>query len=139
VELAVVPSFFSPFRWQVIARLSDAYQAIELNLLDPVPVTEGTNADWRRAAYVPDQWTPAAVRGATSELGRVYLDFSRFPATSSILNADRSATVTWTDLRFANVPGRPAERTGLFVATVHLGPDGRVAGAWLGAPQAPDR
>ena len=138
VEVAVVPSFFSPFDWQVIARLSDSYQTIDLHLLDARdPATELPDAEWRRAAHIPDQWTPAVLRAADSELGRVFLDFSRFPASTSELHADRSATVSWTDLRFANVPGRPAGSTGLFVATVNLGPDGRVTAARLGERQSP--
>ncbi len=138
VEVAVIPSFFSPFDWQVIARLSDSYQTIDLRLFDrAAPATESGDAEWRRATHVADQWTPAVLRAADSELGRVFLDFSRFPASRSELHADRSATVSWTDLRFANVPGRPAGRTGLFVATVTLGQDGRVTGARLGETESP--
>lgn len=138
VEVAAVPSFFSPFTWQVIARLSDSYQTIDLHLLDSSGASDGRpDAEWRRAAHVPDQWTPAVLRAADSELGRVFLDFSRFPASTSELHADRSATVAWTDLRFANVPGRPAGRAGLFVATVTLDPSGRVTSARLGEEPPP--
>jgi membrane-bound metal-dependent hydrolase YbcI (DUF457 family) len=133
VEVAVVPSFLSPFRWQVIVRLSDAYQTLDVNLLSgTAPAPTHADADWRRAARLPDQWTPAVLRAADTDIGRVFLDFSRFPAASSELHADRSATVAWTDLRFANVPGRPAGRSGLFVATVVLDPNGRVTAARLG-------
>lgn len=137
VEVALVPSFFSPFRWQVIVRLSDSYQTLDLNLWTGTgPANDSADAEWRRAARIPDQWTPAVLRAADSEIGRIFLDFSRFPAASSQLHADRSATVAWTDLRFANVPGRPAGRSGLFVATVMLDPNGRVASARLGPREA---
>jgi inner membrane protein len=130
VEIAAIPTFLSPFRWQVIARLSDAYELLDLNLLD-----EPTGGDqlWRDAARHPDHWTPAVLRAAESDVGRVFLGFSRFPATTSILNVDGSVVVTWTDLRFVGAPRRrPGASRGLFSALVTLAPDGRVVGGRLG-------
>jgi hypothetical protein len=45
-------------------------------------------------------------------------------------------TVRWTDVRFAGglvSVDQPAPRTGLFTATVRMGPDGRVLEEFLGA------
>lgn len=135
VEIALVPSFLSPFRWQMIVQLSDSYQVAQVNVLEDGfdrPPAVPADATWAGASLVPDQWTPAVLRAADSAVGRVFLDFSRFPATTSVLHGDRTATVTWQDLRFANVPGRPQGRTNLFVATVRVGPDGRIIGERLG-------
>ena len=54
VEIAAIPTFLSPFRWQVVARLSDSYQTLDLDLMDarlsdPAAVN-GPLALWRAAA-----------------------------------------------------------------------------------------
>lgn len=131
VEVAAIPTFLSPLRWQIVVRNTDSYQTLALDLLrDPARVPEAIDAPWRSAVHHPDQWTPAALRAAETELGRVFLGFSRFPATESVLNDDQSATVRWTDLRFTT-PGGPAPR-GLFTAVVTLTPEGRVVAMRLG-------
>ncbi len=134
IELAAVPTFLSPFRWQIIARISDSYQTVGLNLLRDVGhPADALDAPWRTARHHPDQWTPAVLTAAETELGRVFLGFSRFPATSSMLNDDDSSTVHWVDLRFANTPGgRPGSPRGMFSALVVLAPDGRVRTMRLG-------
>ena len=137
VEIAAIPTFVSPFQWQVVARLSDSYQTLDLDLLDarladPAAVN-GPLAPWRAAVRYPDQWTPAVLRAAGSRVGRVFLGFSRFPAASSVLNDDNTATVSWTDMRFAGSPAPvPRPRSGLFTATVTVGPGGQVISEQLG-------
>jgi hypothetical protein len=128
VEIAAMPTFFSPFRWQVIARTTDSYQLLDLHLLrDRVHPPDTVDAPWRDAVRHPDQWTPAVLRAAETDVGRTFLGFSRFPATQSELHADRSATVRWTDLRFVNTPGRRTGRApGMFSVVVRLASDGRV-------------
>ena len=70
VEVAVVPSFLSPFRWQVIAQLSDGYRTLDMNLLDDRDTSgDGVDASWRRAADVPNQWTPAVDAGGGQRTG----------------------------------------------------------------------
>lgn len=131
-EVALVPTFLSPFHWQVIADLSDGYETLDVDLWSPRDAQDRGAAAAPAPTWVPDQWTPAVVRAADTHLGRVFLDFARFPASRSVLHADRSATVTWTDLRFANLPGRRPARTNLFVARVALDPDGQVVEERLG-------
>ncbi|MGE3512528.1 MAG: metal-dependent hydrolase [Vicinamibacterales bacterium] len=134
VEIAALPTFFSPFRWQLIARTTDSYQTLPLNLLrDPARPVDSPDAPWRNAVYYPNQWTSVARRAAHTTLGRVFLGFSRFPATQSELHADHSATVRWTDLRFADIAARrPGPRTNMFSAVVTLAADGHVLEAQLG-------
>ena len=134
VEVAAIPTFFSPFRWRIIARLSNAYQTMELNLLtDARQPIDALDAPWRTAVPYGDQWTPAVMRAADSALGRVFLGFSRFPAVQSIVNEDRSADVRWTDLRFTDVPTRrPGAPRGMFSALVRVAPDGRIVDQSLG-------
>jgi membrane-bound metal-dependent hydrolase YbcI (DUF457 family) len=137
VEIAAIPTFGSPFRWQAVARLSDSYQTLDLNLLDSrraeTVAVDGPLAPWRDAVRYPDQWTPAVLRAAGSRVGRIFLGFSRFPAASSVLHDDRSATVSWTDIRFAGFPAAvPRPRSGLFTATVTVAPGGQVISEQLG-------
>lgn len=134
VEVAALPTFLSPLRWQIIARTTDSYQVLDLNLLrDPPRAVDGADAPWRSATYYPDQWTPAALTAAGSTLGRTFLGFSRFPATQSELLDDGAATVRWVDLRFVNTPGsRPGAPRGMFSAAVTLDPDGSVRAMRLG-------
>ena len=152
VEVAAVPTFSSPMRWDAIARASDSYWTLDLHVIrDHSSSAEGVaerfggtlNAragrPWQRAVRYPDVWTPAALDAARGTLGRVFLDFSRFPATSSVLRADGSAAVGWTDLRFVGVPGsRPGPRRGLFSAVVIVGQHGDIQHEELGAELAGD-
>ncbi len=139
VEVAAIPTFFSPFRWHAVLRLSDSYQTFDLDLLDRTLEARGrangADAPWRQSRRYPDQWTPAALLAARGPVGQVFLDFSRFPATRSVLGDDRVVTVRWTDLRFAHTSRPPPlnERgNSFFTATVVVSASGRIATERLG-------
>ena len=139
VEIAAFPTFFSPFRWRVIPRLSNAYEIHDIDLLDerfrgPAGDTEGM----RRLTTVrfPNQWSPQIARAATTRLGRVFLDFSRFPAARWVVD-DKTGitTVRWTDMRFAGgvlTLEQPVRRPDPFTAVVRIGADGRILDERLG-------
>jgi hypothetical protein len=131
-----MPTFFSPFRWRLIARLSNAYELHDVDVLDgrlrrPAEVGE---ALWRVTVRYPDQWTPVVRAAAAAPLAEVFLGFSRFPAARwSLDQATGVATVRWTDMRFATglaVDQRVGRN--LFTATVMLTPDGRLIDSQLG-------
>jgi inner membrane protein len=134
VEIVALPTFVSPFEWRVVARLSNAYEARALNLLDsrstpPARRPEGAGA--RSAQRYPDEWTPAVLSAARSEVGLTFLGFARFPAARSTAAPDGSTLVQWTDVRFASddVAGDAAltdRRRNFFTATVRVAPDGRI-------------
>lgn len=134
VEIAAIPTFASPFRWQVIAHLSNAYETQEINVLDSRFKTQPAPSEvmWRLARRVPNQWTPAVIRAADTETARVFLGFSRFPAARSLVDADGTTIVRWADVRF-ELPvvagpraNRAGGRGGLFTVRVRVGADGRV-------------
>jgi membrane-bound metal-dependent hydrolase YbcI (DUF457 family) len=133
VEIAAMPGFVSPFRWRLIAQLSNGYEIRDVDLLtqqfDPGAVHVRS-----LAMRVPNQWTPAVLRAAATPTARVFLGFSRFPAVRSLVAEDGTATVRWSDLRFINgALDDPRQfRSGLFTATVVTGPDGRVRSDHLG-------
>jgi len=138
VELAAMPSFTSPFRWRIVAQMSNAYELHDVDLLDKAFTDSevASEAPWRLTLRYPNVWTPPVTQAAETRLGQKFLAFSRFPAARSAVDARGVTTVRWTDVRFAGgVVGldQPAPRTGLFTATVRFGPDGRVIEQSLGA------
>ena len=134
IEIAAIPTFVSPFRWQLIARLSNAYEMQAVDILDrrltsPEAPSEALRRTTRR---VPNQWTPAALQAAESETARAFLGFSRFPAARSLVEPDGSTVVRWADMRFelpvvagprANQAGG---RGGLFTVRVRVGAAGQI-------------
>lgn len=132
VEVAAIPDFFSPFRWQLIAELSNAYERRDVNLLDAE--SRRGNDLQRLSIRYPNQWTPSVELAAQSRIGRIYLGFSRFPAARSSVDHQGVTTVRWTDIRFAaNSLAAPDRGTGIFIATVRIAADGSVLDQRLGA------
>ena len=133
VELAAMPDFVSPFRWRIVARLSNSYAALNVNLRDPrFQHPAESEAPWRLAVSYPNDWTPAVFQAAATPRAQAFLGFSRFPAVRSVVDRDGVATVRWTDVRFAPGPhsARPQDRArdqvgnDLFSTTVRIAPDG---------------
>ena len=133
VEIAAMPDFLSPFRWRMIAQLSNAFEVRTVDLLsgDERPPSSDVRIV---AVHYPNIWTPAVFQAAQSSTARVFLGFSRFPAARSVVTADGGATVRWNDLRFASdTAPNPRERApNLFTATVQLSPDGKIVHERLG-------
>jgi membrane-bound metal-dependent hydrolase YbcI (DUF457 family) len=136
VEIAAMPSFTSPFKWRIIAQLSNAYEIHDIDLLDQrFRDPDDGEALWRLTLRYPNVWTPAVQKAATSRLGQVFLGFSRYPAARSAIDPQGTTTVRWTDVRFAGGPfalDQPAPRVNMFTATVRVGPDGQVLEERLG-------
>ena len=137
VEVAAIPTFTSPFRWQVIVQTSDAYELRDIDLMDSRwrQADEESLAPWRTNLRYPNVWTPAVMRAAETELGQLFLGFSRFPAARSALDAQGVTTVRWTDVRFATGgvgidQRRPVPN--FFTATVTVGADAQILQQRLG-------
>lgn len=137
VEMAAMPTFVSPFRWRLIAHLSNAYEIHDINLLDRRFRSPASSSEalWRVTLRFPNNWTPPVMRAAQSRLGRVFLGFSRFPSARVLVAADGSATVRWSDMRFVGglfTLDQPVRRPPPFTAVVQIGADGRITGEQLG-------
>jgi inner membrane protein len=133
VEIAAMPDFLSPFRWRLIAQLSNAFEVREVDLLNDTE--RSPLSDVRLVAvHYPNIWTPAVFQAAQAPVARVFLGFSRFPAARSVATADGGATVRWNDLRFASdtTPNLRERAPNLFTATVQLSPGGQVIRERLG-------
>jgi membrane-bound metal-dependent hydrolase YbcI (DUF457 family) len=138
VEMAATPSFTSPFRWRIIARLSNAYEMHDIDILDQRFRDPDSESDvpWRLTLRYPNVWTPTVQAAATSHVGQVFLGFSRFPAARSAVDGNQVTTVRWTDVRFAGGPlalDQPGVRSSMFTATVRIAPDGTILEQFLGA------
>ncbi len=131
VEVAAMPSFFSPFRWRLIAQMSNAYELHDVDVLDARlrRPPEAGEAPWRISVRYPNQWTPAVQAAATARVPRTFLGFSRFPAARSLTDPRTGeTTVRWTDMRFAAglTLDQRVGRSSLFTVTVRLDKDSRV-------------
>jgi inner membrane protein len=133
VEVAAMPDFVSPFRWRLIAHLSNSFEVRSVNLLDSVR-SPASNVRLI-AVHYPNQWTPPVFQAAQARVAQIFLGFSRFPAARSVATADGGTTVRWNDLRFASDTAvNLRERApNLFSVIVQLGPDGRIVHEELGA------
>ena len=135
LEIAATPGFGSPFSWRLIAQTTRGYEVRDIELVGPAAVrAEAAVSPRELPVYVPNQWTPAVVRAAAAPSAQVFLRFSRFPAVNSTIDADGTATVQWSDMRFTPpVVGNGRElRRGLFGATVVVAPDGSILRHRLG-------
>ena len=137
VEIAATPTFLSPFKWRVIARLSNAYEIHEVDLLDARGPDAAAPLEHLRRVTLrfPNNWTPRVTQAAETRLGRVFLGFSRFPSARAYTDPTGATTVRWSDMRFAGgifALDQPVVRPDPFTAVVHIGADGRVDREQLG-------
>ena len=137
VEVAAMPSFFSPFRWRLVAEMTNAFELHDVDVLDArlLRPAEAGEAPWRVTLRYPNQWTPAVHEAATATLPQAFLGFSRFPAARSFSDPRTGeTTVRWTDMRFAaglSLDQR-AGQASLFTVTVRVDRDGRVVAQRFG-------
>jgi inner membrane protein len=98
LQRAALPYMFNPFRWYGVVETDDAYLRMNVDSLTPAVDPQGT----MQMRYKPPE-TPVSVAAKRTYLGRVYLDWSRFP----VLEVEpRDAPgggyeVRFRDLRFA--------------------------------------
>ncbi len=137
-EVAAMPSFFSPFRWRLIAAMSNAFELHDVDVLDARlrrPLQPG-EAPSRIAVRYPNQWNDAVRTAAAARIPQVFLGFSRFPAARSFTDSRTGeTTVRWTDMRFAAglTIDQRVGRASLFTVTVRLDKNGRVLDQELGS------
>src|SRR5262249_58654992 len=109
---------------------SNAYELHEVDLLDSrlTDNEEEEKVFWRTTIVVPNVWTYAVDKAATTGTAQAFLGFARFPAARAFVDPSRRATVRWTDMRVAGgllTLDQPVTRSP-FAVTIRLGPDGSV-------------
>lgn len=140
VDVAALPTFLAPFRWKLVARLSDAYLIQEIDLLErQAPSNADPRSHFNSTIRIPTERAPAVEQASRARVAQVFLDFSRFPAAQLVEDEvpDGTATVRWTDMRFADAstsaPSAAATaRRNVFTATVRTARDGRILEERLG-------
>jgi inner membrane protein len=124
------PSIIDPFAWRVIAETHDDYWITEVHTLH-----DDVQSDTASIIYKP-QVTPAVAAAKQSYLGRVYLDWAKFPLVTDMGNAPipnawtpQSGwhTVQFQDLRFGN-PGSDSNPLG---AWAYIGPGNEVEAMFM--------
>lgn len=107
-QIDAEPSIVNPFAWRVIAETHDYYQMVEVLTRHDV-----IHSDTATTIYKPEV-TPAVAVAKQSWLGRVYLDWAKFPVVTDLGNTPLEGaappqagwhTVMFEDLRFDRTPG----------------------------------
>jgi inner membrane protein len=124
---AALPTWSSLFRWRLITRAPGGFEVRTYDLWN-------NRIDGEPIAF-PDDRGPLVDRGASSAVGRVFLDFSRLPAADEIKHGNGDTSVHFYDLRFAEPPqpgGDSRTYTSPFAVWIRLSPAGEVVGQGLG-------
>jgi inner membrane protein len=127
IEAAALPTFISPFSWRIVRQYPHGYEISERSVL-------GSNDDVP-AAWIRSDANPWTARARATATARVFLDFSRFPASRIVQQTGEGVVVRLDDVRFIGNPIRlepePRGRSP-FTATIALDAEGRVVSERLG-------
>jgi len=126
LQAAALPTFLSPFRWQLIRQYAEGYE------LRQTVLTGIGDTDRLWVANETNPWISAAERTRTAQ---VFLKFSRMPARRSTVLPDGAHQVRLIDVRFIGGPfqfRRDPEMRPPFVATIVLAPSGKLLAERLG-------
>jgi membrane-bound metal-dependent hydrolase YbcI (DUF457 family) len=126
LQAAALPTFVSPFEFRVVRRYAGGYELSARDLL----------AGARTAGlWIDAEGGPDVERAAATRTGRVFLDFSRFPAAGVREGPGGESIVRFIDLRFMGTPFKldasPQPRAPSAM-TVRLDRTGRVVFEQLG-------
>jgi inner membrane protein len=134
IRVDAEPSIVDPFSWRVIAETQDYYQIIQVRTLH-----NDVQSDTAITIYKP-QVTAAVAAAKQSWVGRVYLDWAKFPVVTDVGDTpagDASPpqpgwhTVQFLDLRF-DTPGEGRNPLG---AWAYIGPDNEVEAMFMGGSE----
>ena len=102
LSVGVFPYWVNPFKWNAVAETQNSYQRMLVDSLTP-EVDPGGHIE---VQYEPEE-TPMTLAAKRSYLGRVYLDWARFPYTETqeLSPAGSGYVVTFHDARYT-YPGR---------------------------------
>lgn len=127
IQAAALPTFFSPFRWRIVRQYPNGYEISERLLL-------ANTTDWP-AMWLPSESGADVARARATHTGRVFLNFSRFPAAHVVQIRPLGTTVRLVDARFVGAVlgfGADSPAQAPFVVTVEIGPRGDVLREQLG-------
>lgn len=132
VHINAEPSIVDPFAWRVIAETRDDYYVVKVRTLH-----DDVQSDTAETIYKP-QVTPAVAAAKQSYLGRVYLDWSKFPVVTDIGTVPAPGawlpqpgwhTVEFQDLRFDTLSS--GEGGNPLAAWAYIGPGNEVEAMFM--------
>jgi inner membrane protein len=135
VRLSAFPYMVNPFRWMGVVETRDFYQTMHVDSLAPE-----VDPDNEAKTYYKPEETPVTLAAKKSYLGRVYLDWARYPLTETEKLQDPPGyVVRFFDLRFMypERQGRPLSSRVLLndklqVVSEYMGFRGRAGGEAAG-------
>jgi inner membrane protein len=125
VRVSASPLWVNPFRWHGVAETANFFATAPVTTLNP----EVDPGGQMQILYKPEE-TPVTMAAKKSYLGRVYLDWARFPITETETVADGSYVVRFRDLLFDYLQFRG--RRSPLQATVRLDPELKVVSENMG-------
>ncbi len=130
VLFSLIPSWINPFRWYGVVETRNFFATMLVDSSVPDVDPEGQ----MRIRYKPEE-TPVTLAAKKSYLGRVYLDWAKYPITETEeIESPPGYIVRFTDLRF-DYPGRTGHSP--LSAGVQLDRNLKVMREWFGF-QVPD-
>lgn len=112
IRVSAYPLWGNPFRWVGVVETQNFYTTMLVDSLTP-----DIDPDEAAQIYYKPEETPVTLAAKRSYLGRVYLDWAKYPITETErLEGDRGYIVRFRDLRFT-YPGRAS---GVLSASVEL-------------------
>jgi hypothetical protein len=121
IEAAALPTFLSPLQWRIVRQYPNGY---ELSDRDVRYAARSVPPVW-----IPSEASPMVARARQGHASRVFLDFSRFPASRIVQTGSGRVVVRMTDVRFIGGPlriERDQRMRAPFVVTVTLDEAGRI-------------
>jgi inner membrane protein len=101
LRVSAYPALSDPFRWYGVVETQDFFALTPVNSLGPEVDPEGN----LRIRYKPEE-TPITLAAKKSYLGKVYLDWARYPVTETetLSSPKNGYIVDFQDLRFSQLP-----------------------------------
>jgi inner membrane protein len=132
MRASAYPSWINPFRWYGVVETQNFFATMLVDSSVPDVDPEGQ----MRIRYKPEE-TPVTLAAKKSSLGRVYLDWAKYPITETEkIESPPGYIVRFTDLRY-DYPGRTGRSP--LSAAVQLDRDLKVVREWFGSrSQVPD-
>jgi len=132
LRVGAYPTWVNPFQWHGVVETKNFFVLAPVDSSTP-EVGPGENMEIR---YKPEE-TPVTLAAKTSPLGRVYLDWAKFPITETEPMPDGSSVVRFEDLRFSGTWRRTNSKP--LSAGVVVDRDLNVVREFFGqVPQPPD-
>jgi len=131
IRVSAYPYWFNPFKWSGVAETKNFYAVMIVDSLTP----EVDPQDRMQVRYKPEE-TPITLAAKKSYVGRVYLDWAKYPITETqpLTPPQEGYVVRFYDLRY-QYPERVGRNT--LSAGVELDPQLRVVAEFFGMRRQP--